>query len=148
MLKQNTLAFHPTEYYPVLDEIATHWMALKDEAIHSLNHMSYILDNRINPQEWRVLPLLPEKEDRMLMNATEIEMAREQAPLTCELLDRIPQLHAYAFSSLAPKATIQAHQHHNPYVTAMLCLQAEGDVYIDNNNERRYFKEGELIIFD
>lgn len=146
--QKEILAFHPTDLYPVLDELEKHWMALKIEAIHSLKKMFYISDERINNNEWRVLPLVPEEEDRIHMDPSVIKNARKYAPFTCKLLDGIHNIHAYAFSSLAPKATIKAHQHHNPYVTAMLCLQADGDVYIENDGQRKYFKEGETIVFD
>lgn len=147
-LQNNKLAFHSTADYPQLESIAADWLTIKKEAIHSLGRMSYIADNRINKNEWRVLPLLPEEEDRNVIQASEIEAARTHAPNTCKLLDSIEGIHAYAFSSLAPNATIKAHQHHNPYVTAMLSLQAAGEVYIENDGERRYFKEGELLVFD
>ncbi len=53
-----------------------------------------------------------------------------------------------AFSALGANSIIKRHKHDNPYVTAIVCLQAKGDVYIENGDEKRNLTEGKITVFD
>lgn len=141
-------AFHPLAWYPQLSELHSSIGEIRAEAIHALEQMAFVSDERAKAQTWRVLPIKPEPEDVPNVPPSLINWSRKLAPKTTDLLDSIPGVIAYAFSALAAGAHIAPHQHDNPYVTAMLCLQAEGEVYMVNGGERREIREGEILVFD
>ena len=141
-------AYHPLAWYPELDLLKEHFDAIRTEAVRALEQMAFISDERVSDQSWRVLPIKPELEDIANVPKELIDWSRQLSPQTVSILEQMPGVIAYAFSALAPGGVIAAHQHENPYVTAMFCLQAEGDVYMVNGGERRAIVEGEMLIFD
>jgi len=134
--------------YPELIAIQSAWQTIRDEAIATLPHAIAIRDARVRPQMWQVLPLMPEPEDRAIIGESIIQHSRQLAPNTIQQVERIPNLRAYAFSTLKPGGHIRLHRHENPRVTATLCLQTGGQSYIQVDRQRQDFQEGEFVIFD
>ena len=140
--------FQSIDMYPELCAVQAEWQTIREEAIGSLESMTYIRDNRVRPQEWKVLPLMPEEEDRRIIPEEICRQSRRLAPRTIQLVESVPKLKAYAFSVLRPQGHIRPHRHTNPYVTASLCLQSGGESYIIVDGQRRDYRDGEIIIFD
>jgi aspartyl/asparaginyl beta-hydroxylase (cupin superfamily) len=95
-----------------------------------------------------ILPLLPEPEDRNDIADELYAEARALAPFTTQLVGQIPYLVAYAFSKLVAGRKIPLHEHWNPYLVAILCLQHGGASHISVGGERREFVDGEIVMFD
>ena len=141
-------AYHPLAWYPQLALLSASFEDIRAEAINALEQMAFVSDERAASETWRVLPIKPEPEDVPNVPQSFIDWSRKLAPKTVALLDSIPGVIAYAFSALAPSAHIAPHRHENPYVTAMLCLKADGEVYIVNGGERKVIVEEETLVFD
>lgn len=140
--------FHHLSNYPELLEILSCKDTFQQEILHLRNSMKCIIDSRINVEKWRVLPLLPEEEDKTFVDEVELQKLRTLVPKTVSILKHKPFLKAYAFSLLEPGGHINPHRHLNPYVTASLCLEDGGNSYIRVENEKRRYKTGEILIFD
>jgi aspartyl/asparaginyl beta-hydroxylase (cupin superfamily) len=96
----------------------------------------------------KVLPVLPEPEDRNFISDAALQQVQLLVPQTVSLFATLPNVIAYAYALLQPKAVIAAHRHQNPYVTASFCLACGDDCFIRVNNETRQYKEKEMIVFD
>lgn len=144
---QNSV-FESLDTYPELLPVQQNWQTIREEAIASLSHTIEICDSRVRPNMWEVLPLMPEVEDREVIPKSVVQKSRQLAPKTVQLVECLPNIHAYAFSILKPGGHIRLHQHENPFVTATLCLQTDGHSYIKVAQECQDFREGEFIIFD
>jgi len=140
--------FQPLGWYPELHPIQQEWQVFRAEALGALPHMTFIRDHRVDGNSWKVLPLLPEAEDRSLISLEVSRRARELAPRTVAAVEGVANIQAYAISVLTAGGKIRAHHHHNRYVTATLCLQSGSESYISVAGERRDFRDGELLIFD
>lgn len=73
------------------------------------------------------------------------------APYTCSLLDQLPEIRACMFSILEPGKFIPPHK--GPYKGSLryhlgLQIPKSGDCYIQVEDIKYYWKEGEDIIFD
>lgn len=145
--KAGTAFLSPT-LYPELDTLQTHFAQIRAEALACRSSMIDIADGRTAAGAWHILPLLAEKEDRVVFSDAQCAANRLLVPRTIEILSAIPGLHAYAFSVLDPGQKILPHRHVNPFVTAAFCLQEGGDAYLLVNGERRTFYDEETIIFD
>lgn len=140
--------FQLLDLYPELILIKEKFEEIKNEATSITSNMIQINDHRINKDEWFVFSLLPEMEDRPKV-PTEMWMNNQlQAPVTTGLVCQLENVHAFAFSRLKPGGHIRAHQHQNPYVTAIFCIEDGGESYIQVEDEKRFFKNSEFIIFD
>jgi aspartyl/asparaginyl beta-hydroxylase (cupin superfamily) len=141
--------YHPPSAYPVLDTVQARWEAIRDEVLGALQAggpFGAIGDDRVQPDMWSVLPLLPEPEDRLVF--PDWEQSRRFVPRTWELLQALPALQGYTVSRLRPGGYIAPHVHENRFVTAILTLQAGPACYMLADGERRDFRPGELTIFD
>ena len=147
-----TDAVHTTflepDAYPELAGIRAVWEELRDEALATRAEAFLITDGRAAPGTWSVLPLLPEEEDRHVFSEAETARLRALAPRTVALLGQHERVLAYAFSILAPGADIAQHRHHQPHVTASLCLQGGGTAILTAGGEARPFVDGEWTVFD
>ncbi len=140
--------FESLDAYPELGAVHSAWQTIREEAIATLPHAIAICDSRVRPQMWKVLPLMPELEDREVIPEYVVQQSSKLATKTVQLVEGLPNIHAYAFSILKPGGHIRLHRHENPFVTATLCLQSSGESYIKVAQERQDFREGEIIIFD
>jgi aspartyl/asparaginyl beta-hydroxylase (cupin superfamily) len=143
-----TSAFQSASVYPELLPVIDRLPCIYREAILSNKNRVRVTDSRMHSNAWHVLPLKVEAEDATVMSDGLCQANQRLAPDTCNLLSAIPTIKAYAFSILQPTGHILPHSHENPFVTAMLCLKDGGNAFIRVNGESKYFKEGELIIFD
>lgn len=122
------------------------WETIRDEARVALARLGDELRGQIKPS-W-ILPLVPEAEDRHVFTEDVYARARSLAPTTCERVGAIPYVKAFAFSRLMPGEHIPSHEHWNPYLTALLCLQGGAGCRILVRGERRDFVDGQYIVFD
>jgi len=141
-------AFQSASRYPELLTVLKHFSQIHSDALAANEKQIAVNDSRIQSTAWQVLPLLVEPEDKTVMSDTLCQKNRRHTAATCAMLDAIPTIKAYAFSTLQPGGHILPHHHDNPFVTAMLCLQDGGDAFIRVNTEQKYFAQGEVIIFD
>src|SRR5205085_8980993 len=125
-----SVPFHPVASYPVLAPIVAQWQTLRDEAVGALKNATWTIlrDNRVDPDIWGVLPILPEPEDRPVVPGW--EKNRLRAPRTTAILEREPAVKAYSLSYLRPGGHIRPHQHDNPFVTAIITLHGGPDCYM------------------
>lgn len=75
----------------------------------------------------------------------------ELAPYTCNILKQLPEIRACMFSIIGPGNYIPPHK--GPYKGSLryhlaLKVPKEGDCYIEVDNTKYYWKEGEDIVFD
>ncbi len=141
-------AFQSASGYPELSLVLDNFNRIYREANLSYTKLVTVNDSRNHSNAWHVLPLKVERDDKTVMSDTLCQSNQHLAPDTSALLSAIPAIKAYAFSILQPTGHILPHAHEHPFVTAMLCLQDGGDAFIRIDGESRYFKTGELIIFD
>lgn len=140
--------FQLLDFYPELILIKEKFEEIKNEATSVALNMIPINDHRIGKDEWFIFSLLPEIEDRPKV-PTEMWMNNQlHAPVTTGAVGQLENVHAFAFSRLRPGGYIRSHRHHNPYVTAIFCIEDGGESYIQVEDEKRFFKNSEFIIFD
>jgi beta-hydroxylase len=77
--------------------------------------------------------------------------ARSMCPQTVELLARIPTVKAAMFASLPPGARLVRHR--DPYAGSLryhlgLVTPNSPDCYIEVDGQRRYWRDGEVMMFD
>jgi hypothetical protein len=141
--------FQHIDLYPELMIVQQRFDILYADAIRCMNKMIPVRDKRVKNDNWKVLPLVLEEEDRNFINDLESKKLQDIVPATFSLLSQIPSIKAFAYSQLQPHSIIAAHKHSNPFVTASFCLSCEpASCYIKVNDEIRFFEEKELIIFD
>jgi beta-hydroxylase len=141
-------AFYSTDDYPLLETVRKEWQTIRDEAKVALATLEAQLGDKTGGPSW-ILPLIPEAEDEHMFTEDVWRKARELSPVTCSLVQKLPFVIAFAFSKLVPGTKIPLHEHWNPYLTAILCLQdADGKTHITVNGERRHFHDGEYVFFD
>jgi beta-hydroxylase len=140
--------YEPIDAYPALRGIVSHWRTFRQEALRARGRSgwSFIKDNRVDPDDWSVFPLLPEPEDRPVVPGWETN--REGTPETVRILEAEPAIKAYSLSHLRAGGYVRPHEHENPFVTAVVSLQAGPDCYLVVDGERRDFREDEVVIFD
>ena len=140
--------YEPLAAYPALPGILSQWTTLRREAVQarSLPGWSFIKDNRVDPDDWAVFPLLPEPEDRPVVPGWEAN--RAGAPETARIIEAQPAIKAYSLSWLRAGGHVRPHTHDNPFVTAVVSLQAGPGCYLIVDGERRDFREDEVVIFD
>ncbi len=141
-------AFQSIHLYPELQQVVAQYSMLYAEACNCLDKMMYVNDGRVQPHSWKVLPVLPEPEDHNFISDAALQQIQLLVPQTVSLFASFSAVAAYAYAVLEPKAIIAAHKHHNPYITASLCLACGDDCFIRVNNEKRYYKKKEIIVFD
>jgi aspartyl/asparaginyl beta-hydroxylase (cupin superfamily) len=140
--------FHSTELYPELDLITPHFGEIRAEALRVRSSMTDVVDGRIRPGAWNVLPLLAEADDRDVVPDDLCMQNRLLVPRTIEILSTCPAFGGYALSALQSGGHIRPHTHHRPFVTAALCLQDSEGSHIVVGGERRDYREGEMMVFD
>jgi quercetin dioxygenase-like cupin family protein len=140
--------FVDPERYDGLELIGDRWTELRAEALGALPSMPFMTDNRSEKGTWALLPLRPEEDDIGVFPKHRLRAYRELTPLTVGVVESAVSPEAYAYSALAPGASIQGHRHHRPRVTASLCLFGGGESDIDVAGERRTFVDGEWLVFD
>jgi hypothetical protein len=134
--------------YPVLEGVLARWEAIRDEVVPALAGAPLVSigDDRVEPDMWRILPLLPEPEDRSVF--PDWEQSRHRVPRLWALLQSLPGVQGYTISCLRAGGYIAEHVHDNPFVTAILTLQAGPGCYMQADGERQDFRPGEITIFD
>jgi hypothetical protein len=140
--------YHLPSAYPVLDRILAARETLMAEALDAFRNATWtvIRDNRVDPDDWAVLPLLPEPEDRPVV--PDWEKNRLAAPRTDALLTAEPAVKAYSLMYLRPGGYIRPHKHDNPFVTAIITLQEAPGCYMMAAGERRDFSADQTVVFD
>ena len=134
--------------YPELVTLQSHWKQFRDEVMPILFAAREMKDERSNPGEWYVLPLMVEPEDHGVFFDTTISLASGYVPKLCAVVDQVPFLRAYALSVVHPGGKIKAHVHHNPYASASICLSGGQGSFIDVSGEKHLFEDGSMAIFD
>ena len=147
-VREKRSSFHSPKLYPEFARLQSYVDEIRGEALGARKSMTDIVDNRAALGAWQMLPLLAEEEDHTVFPEAICRHNCRLVPRTVELLSTIPDLVAYAISTLEPAGHIQPHHHRNPYVTASLCLQSGGDAHLVVDGERRDYRDGELVIFD
>lgn len=146
--RRGARAFYDPAGFPELASAGAAWRELRHEALAVRAQMSDVDDERASSGQWRVFPLLPEPEDRLLYSDAVCARCRAAAPRAVDRAGSIPGVRGYAYSSLAAGARIGAHRHSQPHVTAALCLQGGDSSSIEVGGERRLFVDGEWTVFD
>lgn len=143
MLSRRKRYYDPAAY-PEIEALRAETAVISGEASATLT----ALGDKMKGQTY-ILPLVPEPEDRHPMADPIWAAAQALSPRTTELLAALPYVVAFAYSKLAAGDHIAEHEHWNPYLVAILCLDDGGRrSYLRVGGERRDFREGELILFD
>ena len=140
--------FQALEFYPELKAVRNHFQEIKEEILSLRSKMTYINDIRVNTDVWNIFPLLPEEEDRSIISEEIWKKNQLLAPKSTKLLSSIEALKAYSFSSLSVGGHILPHKHENKFVTAILCIQDGGNSYIIVEDEKKKFKNNQILVFD
>jgi aspartyl/asparaginyl beta-hydroxylase (cupin superfamily) len=140
--------YEPLAAYPVVEAIRGRWHGIRDEVLSVLAAapLRAIPDERVQPGSWSILPLLPEAEDLSIF--PDWEESRRFVPELWALLQSLPAIQGYTVSCLRAGGYIAPHRHENPFVTAILTLQAGPACYMIADGERNDFHPGEIAIFD
>lgn len=73
----------------------------------------------------------------------------EAAPKTFNLVNQVPGVFIAGFSILLPGAVIQPHVGYTDRVLrSHLGLRTNGQAFLDVGGERRYWRDGDLFVFD
>jgi aspartyl/asparaginyl beta-hydroxylase (cupin superfamily) len=140
--------FFSSEDYPELATLTTAWRDIRAEALAAVPSMTFVRDNRVAAWTWGVLPFRVEADDRQVITDEQCVANRAVAPRTVGLVEALGvPVEAFSFSLLAAGATIAEHRHHEPFVTAALCLSGEGAT-IRVGGETRSYVDGQWILFD
>jgi aspartyl/asparaginyl beta-hydroxylase (cupin superfamily) len=140
--------FQTLEFYPELKVVKNHFKEIKEEVLSLRSKMTYINDVRVDTDVWNIFPLLPEEEDRSVISEEIWKNNQLLAPKSTKILSSIEALKAYSFSSLSVGGHIRPHKHDNNFVTAILCIQDGGNSYIIVKDEKKNFKNNEILVFD
>ncbi len=138
--------YYDTGRFPEVEAIREHWQTIRDEARVTFGALEERLVPILGPSY--VLPLIPEAEDKNVVADVLYEEARRLSPQTTERLLQIPYVVAFAYSRLVPGKHIAPHEHWNPYLVAILCLEGAEGCHIIVGGERRDFHDGEMLVFD
>lgn len=139
-------AFYDWTRYPELAEIRAALPTITAEARAVLAQFGPRMTQAIGASY--ILPLIGEPEDRNPIAEELYRQARELAPVTTRMISSIPYVIAFGFSNLSVGDTMPMHEHHNPYLVAILCLEGGEGCHILVNGERRDFQDGEFVVFD
>jgi aspartyl/asparaginyl beta-hydroxylase (cupin superfamily) len=141
-------AFQDPRLYPCLVRVAEQWRRIADEARAALDHAYAIAiaDGRSDEGAWRILPLLPEPEDRAAVPGWEGN--RKFAPQTFALMDAEPAILGHSFSYLRGGADVAPHQHQNNFMTAVLSLQTGPGCCLLVDDQRMPLVDGQVTVFD
>jgi aspartyl/asparaginyl beta-hydroxylase (cupin superfamily) len=140
--------FVDVDLYPELEAIGARFDDIRGEAIAAREHMTLVTDHRTGPGDWAVLPFRVEAEDREVIPDDLCATNRRLAPITVGLIESIPDVEAYSFSSLASESRIAGHRHYQPFVTAQLCLAGGEGAEITVGGESRSYTDGRWLVFD
>lgn len=146
MAKLRRRAFYDWQTYPQLGAVQAAWPTLRDEARITMSQLGHLLGEQASSSY--ILPIVPEAEDRTVYPEALYAQARQLAPVTTQVVSAVPYVNAFAFSRLAPGKHIAEHEHWNPHLVAILCLQSGGSSHIIVDGQRRDFHDGEIILFD
>jgi aspartate beta-hydroxylase len=136
--------YYDPSAYPEIDALRTQTSLILGEARATLAS----LGDKMKGDTF-ILPLVPEPEDRHPVADPIWAAARALSPQTTVLLTAIPYVVAFAYSKLAASGHIAEHEHWNPYLVAILCLDdGGGRSFLRVGGERRDFRDGELLLFD
>jgi hypothetical protein len=140
--------YEPPAAYPALRSVFAQRELLRQEALQTLGRpgWSFIKDNRVDPDDWAVLPLLPEPEDRPVVPGWEAN--RAYARETARIIEAEPSIQAYSLSWLRAGGLIRPHTHDNRFVTAIISLQVGPNCSLTVDGQRRHFREDEIVVFD
>lgn len=139
-------AYYDWAAYPQLEAVRAAWPTLRAEARTALDELGHFLGGQASSSY--ILPLRPEAEDRTVYPEELYSRACALAPETTRLVSAVPYVVAFAYSRLQPGKHIPLHEHWNPHLVAILCLQNGGSSHIIVDGQRRDFHDGELLIFD
>lgn len=146
---------------PVLDqndfdwarEIRPHWQAIRDEALAIFRHKEAIPPLReISPDHRRIVQDNSWRSFFLIGYGVRAEENIARAPLTTDLVSRIPGLNSAFFSILASGSTIVPHRGvTKAFITAHLGLvvpEDQGKLWMRVDDQRIGWREGEWTVFD
>lgn len=139
-------AYYDATAFPQLAAVQAAWPTLRTEARSTLDALGHYLGGQATSSY--ILPLRPEAEDRTVYPDELYAKACALAPETTRLVSAVPYVMAFAYSRLQPGKHIPLHEHWNPNLVAILCLQDGGNSHIIVDEQRRDFHDGEIIVFD
>lgn len=147
--KLPTTATVDPKLVPELQILADNWEVIRDEALALWEHghidvgedlpgSSFYKDNR-----WKSFYLK--------LYDHEIPSAKAMAPKTMELIEQVPGMNLALFAALMPGKKINKHQ--DPFAYTLryslgLSTPNSDACYIDINDERHTWKDGEAVLFD
>lgn len=102
--------FIGTEHFPFLSEFEDKWEAMRDEVREVLKHRDAIPGfEQISPDQHRIAKAQQWKTFILYGFGQQLEKNCKQAPITTEILSRVPNVQTAWFSILAPGYHIPAH---------------------------------------
>ncbi len=145
--------FIANEHFPFLEEFADKWETIRDEAKEILKHRDAIPGfEQVSPDQHRIAKAQKWKTFILYGFGDRLEKNCEQAPVTAEILSRVPKVQTAWFSILAPGYHIPAHTGVTKgIVRAHLGLIIPEDrekCRIRVADEWRAWKAGEVFAFD
>lgn len=134
--------------FPCLARFEFKHRELLAEALTINSWARSIEDYRCPKNAWKVLPLRPEPDDKVVFPDEYCKQLRALAPLAVALSQGDEGIMAFAYSILAPGASIAPHRHQRFAYTAIICLQAGSQSFLEVEHHRERFVAGRSWVFD
>ena len=136
-------------HFPNHEVLRSNWQAIRDEALaaQKAGHTTVIHNDphfrNIADQSWTKLYLR--------WYGDYLPSARERCPMTCQLLDTIPEVHLAMISILGPGGVIRPHRGPSKgcvrYHLGLQC-PADGGAVITVDGEEYHYRDGEDVLLD
>jgi len=140
--------FEDPDNYPELVALQEQWETLWQEVSLVLFSLKEMNDERSEPGHWQVLPLLVEPEDEGVFYPSIVKVCRGYVPELCAMVEKIPNLRAFALSVIQPGGELKMHTHNNPFASASICLNGGSGAVIEVGSLTKCLKDGDMTIFD
>lgn len=140
--------FEDPKKYPELVALQSRWKELWQEVSLVLFSLKEMHDERSDPGHWQVLPLLVEPEDEGVFYPSIVNICRGYVPELCAMVDKIPNLRAFALSVIQPGGELKTHTHDNPFASASICLSGGKGAMIEVGSATKCLVDGDISVFD
>jgi beta-hydroxylase len=143
--------YAPVADFPDLAPLQAHWQEIRAEAL-SLNEAGRIRSaTGYNDLGFNSFFRSGWKRFYLKWYGDELASARAACPRTVELLAAIPSVKGAMFAALPPGSKLVRHR--DPYAGSLryhlgLITPNAPDCYIDVDNERYFWRDGEAVVFD
>jgi beta-hydroxylase len=144
-------AFIPVSDFPEMKPLQDHWQIIRDEALALNADGAIAAATGYNDIGFNSFFRTGWKRFHLYWYGKEMPSAQLQCPKTVALLKSIPSIKAAMFASLPPGATLVRHR--DPYAGSLryhigLVTPNDPKCFIDVDNERYFWKDGEPVMFD